>query len=206
MPTSERGDAKRQAMLDAATEVFSERGFVGANLDEVVATAAVSKQTLYKHFSDKASLFREIVDQIGLQVDGALLELPDPATIESIDEWIHTLALRFMRQVMDPKVQRVRRLVIAEAPRFPDVADAYWKGGFDRVLGTVSAHFRGLTEAGKLNAPDPELAANHFAGLLLWIPSNQTMFSGRPDVVSDEELQRYAKAGADAFLRAYRWE
>lgn len=199
----DRADGKRQAMLDAATTVFSERGFVGANLDEVVAAAAVSKQTLYKHFSDKASLFREIVDQVGQQVDGALLELPDPATIEDVDAWIHTLALRFTRLVMDPKVQRIRRLVIAEAPRFPEVADAYWKGGFDRVLGTMAAHLRGLDEAGKLKAPDAELAANHFAGLLLWIPSNHTMFSGRPDVVTEDELVRYAKGGADAFLRAY---
>ncbi len=199
----DRADGKRQAMLDAATTVFSERGFVGANLDEVVAAAAVSKQTLYKHFSDKASLFREIVDQVGQQVDGALLELPDPATIEDIEAWIHTLALRFTRLVMDPKVQRIRRLVIAEAPRFPEVADAYWKGGFDRVLGTMAAHLRGLDEAGKLKAPDAELAANHFAGLLLWIPSNHTMFSGRPDVVTEDELVRYATGGADAFLRAY---
>jgi TetR/AcrR family transcriptional repressor of mexJK operon len=200
---AERGEGKRQLMLDAATTVFSERGFVGANLDEVVAAAAVSKQTLYKHFSDKASLFREIVDQVGRQVDGALLALPEPAAIENVEAWIHELALRFTRLVMDPKVQRIRRLVIAEAPRFPEVADAYWKGGFDRVLGTMAEHFRALTEAGMLRAPDPQLAANHFAGLLLWIPSNRTMFSGRPDVLTDDELRTYAKDGAEAFLRAY---
>ena len=104
---------------------------------------------------------------------------------------------------MDPKVQRIRRLVIAEAPRFPDLATAYWDHGFHRVIGTVAEHFQSLAEAGGLQAPDPLAAAQHFAGLLLWVPSNRTMFSGRPDVVTGVELEGYARAGASAFLRAY---
>jgi AcrR family transcriptional regulator len=203
MATSDQAAGKRQVILDAATTVFSENGFVGANLDQVVAAAAISKQTLYKHFADKASLFREIVENIGSQVDANFLDLPEPEAIEDVDEWIHTLALRFTGSIMDPKVQRIRRLVMAEAPRFPDVANAYWERGFDRVIGSVAEHFRALDEAGKLHAPDPVIAAQHFAGLLLWIPSNRTMFSGGADVVTRAELEHYAHAGADAFLRAY---
>ena len=204
MPPSDRVEEKRQVILDAATTVFSEHGFVGANLDEVVAAAAVSKQTLYKHFTDKATLFREIVLELGNQVDAQFLDLPEPDAIEDVDVWIQALAVRFVRSIMDPKVQRVRRLVIAEAPRFPDVANAYWEGGFHRLIGKVAEHLRRLTDAGMLQVSDPLTAAQHFAGLLLWIPSNRTMFSGRPDVVTDDELEGYARAGATAFLRAYR--
>ena len=203
MAASDRAGGRRQVILDAATMVFSEKGFVGANLDEVVAAASVSKQTLYKHFTDKVGLFREIVLEIGNEVDGQFLDLPEPDAIEDVEEWIHTLALRFSRAVMDPKVQRIRRLVIAEAPRFPDLATAYWEHGFDRVFATVAEHFRALAEAGRLQAPDPLAATHHFAGLLLWVPSNRTMFSGSPEVVTDDELQGYARAGAAAFLRAY---
>jgi TetR/AcrR family transcriptional repressor of mexJK operon len=204
MATRDQVGGKRQLILEAAMTVFSEKGFVGANLDEVVAAAAVSKQTLYKHFTDKASLFREIVLELGSEVDRSFLELPEPEAIDDAEAWIRTLALQFSRAIMDPKVQRIRRLVIAEAPRFPDVATAYWEHGFQRVLPTIAEHFRGLADAGKLQAPDPFTAAQHFAGLLLWIPSNRTMFSGRPDVVTGDELEGYARAGADAFLRAYR--
>lgn len=204
MAASDQAGGKRQVILDAATAVFSENGFVGTNLDQVVSAAAVSKQTLYKHFTDKASLFREIVLEIGNQVDTPFLDLPEAGAIEDVEDWIETLALRFIRVVMDPQVQRIRRLVIAEAPRFPDVATAYWEGGFHRVLTTLAEHFRGLAEEGKLQVQDPMTAAQHFAGLLLWIPSNRTMFSGRPDVVTDGELENYAHAGATAFLRAYQ--
>jgi TetR/AcrR family transcriptional repressor of mexJK operon len=200
--TSDRG-GKRDVILDVATTVFSEKGYVGTNLDEVVAHAAVSKQTLYKHFADKATLFRELVLDIGNRVDDSFLDLPEPETIDDLEAWIDALALRWARAIMHPKVQRIRRLVIAEAPRFPDVATTYWELGFARAIDTLAAHFRALAAAGLLTAPDPLTAAQHFAGLLLWIPSNRTMFSARPDVVSDRQLRAYARAGSAAFLRAY---
>ena len=56
-----RSDRKRRAILEAATEAFLRHGFLGTSMDEIAAAAAVSKQTVYKHFSDKESLFREIV-------------------------------------------------------------------------------------------------------------------------------------------------
>jgi TetR/AcrR family transcriptional repressor of mexJK operon len=84
------------------------------------------------------------------------------------------------------------------------VATAYWESGFDRAIGTVAEHFRGLADAGKLEVADPLTAAQHFAGLLVWIPSNRTLYSGRPDLVTDDELEGYARAGANVFLRAYR--
>lgn len=194
---------KRDDILVAATKVFAENGFVGASMDQVVAEAAVSKQTVYKHFKDKAQLFREIVVDIGDRVDELFLELPGADTIDDVSEWIHSLALRFTEAVMAPEVQRIRRLVIAEAPRFPDVAQTYWEGGFLRVIGTVAEHLAQLGGQGKLSVPDPLLAAQHFAGLLLWIPSNKAMFAGGPDAVSAEELTTYAHAGATAFLAAY---
>ena len=86
MASNGRAEGKRQVILDAATMVFSEKGFVGANLDEVVAAASVSKQTLYKHFTDKVGLFREIVLEIGNQVDGQLLDLPEPDAIEDVED------------------------------------------------------------------------------------------------------------------------
>lgn len=205
MATSDQPAGKRQVILDAATTVFSQKGFVGANLvDEVVAAAAVSKQTLYKHFTDGQGQPVQGDRPGGRGPGGCVVPgLPEPDAIEDVEDWIQTLALRFSQAVMDPKGQRIRRLVIAEAPRFPDVATAYWERGFHRAIATVAEHFRGLAEAGKLQAPDPLTAAQHFAGLLLWIPSDRTMFSGRPDVVTGDELEGYARAGAVAFLRAY---
>lgn len=116
---------------------------------------------------------------------------------------LSALSEQFVTSIMAPRVQQIRRLVIAEAPRFPDLGRAYWERGWDRVLGSLSECFRRLDERGLLSVPSPERAAQHLAGLLLWIPSNKTMFLGRPDAVSEDELASYTSAGVRAFLAAY---
>ena len=67
-----RGARKRAAILEAAQQVFFANGFVGASMDQVAATAAVSKQTVYKHFSDKEALFREVVTNVVRVRDGGI--------------------------------------------------------------------------------------------------------------------------------------
>ena len=56
-----RSTRKRRAILEAATTVFLRKGYLGTSMDEIAALAAVSKQTVYKHFADKERLFSEIV-------------------------------------------------------------------------------------------------------------------------------------------------
>ena len=60
-PDERRSTRKRRAMLDAATTAFLRKGYAGTSMDEIAALAAVSKQTVYKHFDSKERLFIEIV-------------------------------------------------------------------------------------------------------------------------------------------------
>src|SRR6516165_209016 len=62
---------KRQAILDAATTLFLREGYLATSMDQIAAAASVSKQTVYKQFTDKRSLFREIVT-------GTVAEISDP--------------------------------------------------------------------------------------------------------------------------------
>ena len=57
---SDRSTRKREAILQAATELFLTREYVGTSMEDVAVAAAVSKQTVYKHFTDKQTLFREV--------------------------------------------------------------------------------------------------------------------------------------------------
>jgi TetR/AcrR family transcriptional regulator, mexJK operon transcriptional repressor len=56
-----RAARKRAAVLDAAGQVFLAKGYVGTSMDEIAVVAAVSKQTVYKHFVDKETLFHELI-------------------------------------------------------------------------------------------------------------------------------------------------
>jgi TetR/AcrR family transcriptional repressor of mexJK operon len=85
----------------------------------------------------------------------------------------------------------------------PELGRAWYQNGFERVLAALATSFRRLTERGLLTMQDPYLAANHFAGILLWIPVNEAMFTGNDKPKSDADLDCIADAAVSAFLRAY---
>ena len=80
---------------------------------------------------------------------------------------------------------------------------AWYAHGFERALAALTEQFRRLTLQRLLDADDPEMAAQHFVGLLLWIPVNKVMFSGESAAPSAEDLNHYADAAVAVFLRAY---
>jgi TetR/AcrR family transcriptional regulator, mexJK operon transcriptional repressor len=203
-PELSRSARKRKLILDAATQAFLTRGYDGTSMDDVAALAAVSKPTVYKHFADKERLFYEIVlattdpmsELVGL-VDTAFSAARD------LERDLRTFARQFLGALMQPDVLRLRRLVIANAERFPEMGRAWYEHGFERVLAALASQLERLTEQRALDAHDAHMAANHFVGLLLWIPINKVMFTGAVDGQSEAELQRYADEAVRVFLKAY---
>lgn len=198
-----RWDRKHRLIVEAATATFLAKGYPGTSMDDIAATAAVSKQTVYKHFADKEQLFADVVLATTDQVNGvvrivaaALRDGADP------ERGLTELARRLLLTIMQPELLRLRRLVIATADQFPHIGTAWYQQGFGRVLAALAERFQDLTDRGLLLAADPLLAANHFVGLLLWIPVNQAMFTGSHDS-SKADLETYADQAVSTFLRAY---
>ncbi|MFJ5818912.1 TetR/AcrR family transcriptional regulator C-terminal domain-containing protein [Streptomyces sp. NPDC093108] len=206
METNEQGRSarKRQAIMEAATGVFMEKGYSGTSMDDIAKLAAVSKQTVYKHFSDKEKLFSEIVLATTDRLDGMIALVADvPSDANALDENLTRLARQFLAALTQPQVLQLRRLVIANADAFPALGAAWYEQGFERVLATLAATFQRLAEDSLLRIDEPLLAAHHFSGLLMWIPVNQAMFHGGPQH-TQADLDHYATAGVRTFLAAYR--
>jgi AcrR family transcriptional regulator len=121
-----QAQARRQAILDAALTVFAAQGYEAARLDDVAARAGVAKGTLYLYFKDKEALFEDLVrgavTPIMERVGTAALA-PDmkPAQIVAM-----FFAL-FQREVLETKRKLLLRLIIAEGPRFPAIANFYYR-------------------------------------------------------------------------------
>jgi TetR/AcrR family transcriptional regulator, mexJK operon transcriptional repressor len=200
-----RSARKHQAILDAATEVFYHKGYTGTSMDEVAARAAVSKQTVYKHFADKERLFADIVLRAVAEIDdlfsGTALTLHET---DDLDRDLNVLGHQFVVWLMQPDVLRLRRLIISEANRFPDLCRTWYERGFQRVLATLAGALTHLAERGLLRIGDPEVAASQFMGMILWIPVNRAMFCGDNERFTPGELARYAEAGVSTFLAAHR--
>ena len=201
-----RSERQRQAIVRAATEVFLRHGYRGATTDAVAARAAVSKQTVYKHFADKERLFAEVILETTLEVSEALASAVAGTLDDARDvrPALRGLADSFLQSLLQPEVLRLRRLVIAEADRFPEVASAWFERGFDRALVILGDAMRRLADRGLLhNLSDPTLAAYQFAGLVMYQPMNQAMFSGTGAVPRADKLDRIAESAVEVFLATY---
>jgi AcrR family transcriptional regulator len=199
-----RSARKHRAIVEAATTAFLSKGYLGTNMDEIAALASVSKRTVYQHFVDKDRLFRESVLATTDRIDTLVLLEADSlsATADVVGD-LNELARRFLAALTQPEVVRLRRLVIANVDRFPELGRTWYERGFERVLTTLAGSFQRLADRGLLQLEDPLLAAHHFVGQLLWIPMNQVMFTGENQVRTEADVQRYADAAVRAFLTGY---
>jgi AcrR family transcriptional regulator len=201
-----RSERRRQAIIGAATEVFLRHGYLGATTDEVAARASVSKQTVYKHFADKEHLFADIILNSTVQlVDG--LSNAVASTLQDaqdVPKALRDLADSWLRGLLQPDVLRLRRLVIAEADRFPEVGRAWFDRGFDRALVILGEEMQRLADRGLLhNLGDPTLAAYQFAGLVMYQPMNQVMFAGTDALPAADKLNHIADSAVKVFLATY---
>jgi TetR/AcrR family transcriptional regulator, mexJK operon transcriptional repressor len=198
-----RSARKRQGIIEAATAAFLRDGYLGTSMDDIAAHAGVSKQTVYKQFADKERLFTEIVlgtiDQVGEPFFGGLDSLQDS---EDLEADLRRIAGQLITIVADPRLLQLRRLVIGEAGRFPELGRTYYERGPGRSTETLASRFQVLAERGLLRLDDAQLAAQHFNWLVLSIPLNQAMFSVDLDF-SPAELDRYADEAVRVFLAAY---
>jgi TetR/AcrR family transcriptional regulator, mexJK operon transcriptional repressor len=203
-PLENRSERKHREIMHAATAVFIAKGYDGTSMDEIAAKASVSKQTIYKHFSYKDHLFAEIVLATTQQVDHVVgLVAHSLENTQDLEQDLGRLARAFLNVLMEEELLQIRRLVIANADRMPTLGRDWYEGGFGRVLAMLASCFRKLAEKKLLKIEDPLLAANHFSGMLLWIPVNEAMFTGNSRPRKKAELDRLAAAAARTFLAAY---
>jgi len=199
-----RSARKRRAIIQAATTVFLRNGYLGTSMDEIAALAAVSKQTVYKHFADKQSLFAEIVigtvNEISDRVYEEVVSLQDSGDIEAD---LRELARRQLAGGMQPRLLQLRRVVISEAGRFPELGRTFCERGPGRTIAALAAAFERLAGRGVLHLGDPLLAAEHFNWLIMSIPLNRAMLCGDGELPAPADLDRYADAGVRVFLTAY---
>jgi len=201
-----RTATKRRAIHAAATEVFLQHGYLGASMDEVAAKAGVSKQTVYKQFENKERLFAEIVlgtnEQLADNLAKAYAETLDGAT--DAREALLALAYRLLESLTSDGILQLRRLVIAEADRFPEVCGAWFTTGFEKSLEALGQALTRLTDRGLLRTlDDPTLVAYQFAGLVMYKPMNRAMFAGTRQRPKPDELETLATRAVDVFLASY---
>ena len=181
--------------------MFLRDGYVATTMDDIAEVAGVSKRTVYNNFADKEALFREVVMGATSVAERfaavAAAELADPDDLQTA---LSTVARRLALGATDARVVRLRRLLIGEAHRFPDLAAEYYRLAPGRIMATLAGALSSLAVRGQLRVDDPSRAAEQLAFLILGPALDRAMFEGPP---SRRALTRAADDGVRAFLAAY---
>jgi AcrR family transcriptional regulator len=135
-----KSQARREAILAAALDEFTERGFAATRIDDVARRAGVGKGTIYLHFQDKEALFQQLVIAMLGPIVAQLQGLPDED--KPVRAVLERLLALFAKEVYGTKRREVLRLVMAEGPRFPQLAEFYYR----HVVEPAIAALRGLLE------------------------------------------------------------
>jgi AcrR family transcriptional regulator len=155
-----RGE-RREAILAAALDEFSARGFAATRMDDIAARAGVAKGTIYLYFPDKESLFQELVRAMLSPLVGAIEAAPmqDLPVRVAAEMFVDV----FVKQIYRTRRKDVLRLIITEGPRFPNLAAFYYGEVVARVLPAMQALFTRAVARGEL----PHDALARFPQLLV---------------------------------------
>ena len=139
---AERAAERRQAIIDAAMEEFISRGFAATRLDDIAKRAGVAKGTIYLHFRDKESMFEELIRTAIVPLVGRM-HAP-PALGGTVRDAIEGFARTFIQEIATTRRGDIVRLIVAEGPRFPAIADFYYR----EVVSKGLAGMRAMIELG----------------------------------------------------------
>jgi AcrR family transcriptional regulator len=186
-----RKDARPAEIVTAALEVFAERGFSAARLDDVAARAGISKGTLYLYFPSKEELFKAVVREALLpnleRVERLLRTHPGPAAAQ-----LEMMVSQIGALLQGTQIGVIPKLIIAEAGNFPELARFYLKEVVQRGLGLLAGILERGIASGEFRAVDVGHGARTVIAPVLLAAIWKTTF----------EAHAGARLDAEAFLRA----
>ena len=194
------GDGKKQQILQGAALVFAADGYEGASMSRIAAEAGVSKGTLYNYFPGKAELFADYVEQnctrsIILVFD----ELEQASPPETV---LREIGMRLLRTLLSEPALVIHRMVVAEAGKFPELAQAFNAAGPAKGQAHLSGFLRRASQAGRLHVEDPESAAEQFLALVLkMVHMRRTL--RLIEMPSEAEIARVVDGAVWLFMRGY---
>lgn len=190
--------AKTQAILDAAAQVFGERG-LAASMEEIARRAKVSKQTIYNHYGSKQELIRAIVDRRVLEITAPLMA---SGSAEHPEATLATFARFMLSAVMQPRGGAMLRMTVESAAEQPDLARAFFEAGPATSRRRLADFLAMETQAGRLSVDDPVLAAEFFASMVIGAHQLAHLL-GVGKYYDEGQIDRVAREATRRFLRAY---
>ncbi len=196
-----KSEAKTDAILNAATELFLEKGFQGASMDAIARLAGVSKQTVYSHFQNKEALFAACISH---KVAEHGFDEKEEVGEGDLRTALLSVARRFLGLLFDPEVVAVYRVVMSESASQPQIASLFFDHGPKRTKVAVSAFLQRQVARGRLRIPEERLfyatvqLLNMSTGMFHW-----SLLLGLRKSIEESELTLHLERVVDDFIALY---
>jgi AcrR family transcriptional regulator len=193
-------EAKRQAIVDIAAEVFRELGFEGASMSEICRRVGGSKATIYNYFPSKELLFFEVMHQANhaqFVTIHAMLDLEAGDVGEALRRFGEALSLF----IYSPDVMAIRRLVMTNACN-GSLGQTCFELGPKRSMDEISEFLRSAIERGQLRPCDPAVATFHLRGLLESELLDSLIFRV-DEMITPERIKDTVERAIAVFMAAY---
>ena len=199
-PTRSDAAALGERILAVATERFLGQGFGATSIEAVAAACGISKRTFYHRFRDKPDLFRAVVRR--LIVRWMMPFDAQHAEGMPLDETLRQMAQQILAAALSPEALALYRLLITEAPRFPELAQITTEQSAAAGGQRLAAVLERETRAGRLALEDAAFAAEQFVTMVLAVPRRRAM--GLGPAMKSTELERWIERTVALFLDGAR--
>ena len=191
---------KFDQVLDAARDVFLREGFEGASMDDIAASAKVSKATVYSYFPDKNLLFLEAAKSEILRITQ---EVENVAVVDApIEVVLRYSARTIVDFYLSTLGQSIFRVCVSESERFPELGRMFYEAGPKMGSERLSGYLHYMSEQGVLNIDDAPLAADQFADLCRADLFQRVMF-GLADTIKPGDIDRVIDGAISTFMARY---
>jgi AcrR family transcriptional regulator len=185
-----RAEDRPREICTAALDVFAEKGFAAARLDEIARRAGVSKGTLYLYFKDKEDLFRAVVrDTVAPNIEVIRASLAGAEM--TFADVIRLFLPRFAEITGRVPVGAVAKMVIGESRNFPELAKVWHDHVASKAIGMIAELIERAQARGEVRPGDPRLHAFTLMGpMVLGLLWRETLQPAGGAVLDLEALAR----------------
>ncbi len=185
-------------LIDAATRVFLREGYGNSSIDKVASEAGVSTRTIYERFKNKADLLNGVISHL---VDRDITTVLAESELESLElrAALTLIGETIVARVRDPDSAALFRIVVAEAQRFPELADKMRLSTKVRIDDLVARYFQTQIKRGTLVVDDADAAASMFMQLIVG-ELHACLLFGNVDAMAKLDCTPHVKRVVDLFL------
>ena len=195
-PSRQEAARLESLILDAATDLFLAEGYGAVSIEALAGRLRISKRTFYARFRNKADLFKAVVTRLierwRASFEAHLVASP------SVEETLRVAAEQILAVTMTPEALALYRIIIAEARRFPELAQVMSEVGAESGVSRIAQLLQREADAGRLRLEDARFAAEQFMVMVVAGPRRRALGLGTP--LGPKELELWARRTVRLFL------